>query len=301
MNKSFILLDKNNNIQKTANIIVKFSFEERDYLVYSIDENEQNCQIFVSKIILNSEGKYFIDNILPEEKLKLNNIVYNIVILIPTEAKKGNSFDVLSKNLFDKFAVKLSYNMPEMDNQEYYKNCSVAITNKLLAESAAKFYSENLENEIDNTTILPTWTAPIEVTAPTPIENNNVSIVENIISDSNINNAEPVIPTTLNLQSEPNIAPTKEENQFETNSSISNENQPASTFLPEEKDLPNPQAKKIAIISDPSLGFGMNQANVMDNKKAGFASSKHLIIGTVSLVLAVVVVIVAYVLISNMK
>ena len=40
-----------------------------------------NKQIFVSKLILNSEGKSFIDNILPEEKNKLSNVVYNIIIL----------------------------------------------------------------------------------------------------------------------------------------------------------------------------------------------------------------------------
>ena len=82
MNKKIIVQDKNNNIKKEADTIIKFNFENKDYLIYSIEENEENRQIFVSKLILNSEGKYFIDNILPEEKGKLNNIVYNIVILI---------------------------------------------------------------------------------------------------------------------------------------------------------------------------------------------------------------------------
>ena len=88
MNKKIIVQDKNNNIQKEADTIIKFNFENKDYLIYSIEENEENRQIFVSKLILNSEGKYFIDNILPEENGKLNNIVYNIVILTPTEEKK---------------------------------------------------------------------------------------------------------------------------------------------------------------------------------------------------------------------
>ena len=34
MNKSFILFDKNNNLQKNAAVIVKFNLNGSDYLVY---------------------------------------------------------------------------------------------------------------------------------------------------------------------------------------------------------------------------------------------------------------------------
>ena len=47
MNKNFILIDKTNNLQKNATAIIKFTFENKDYLVYSIDENDGNKQIFV--------------------------------------------------------------------------------------------------------------------------------------------------------------------------------------------------------------------------------------------------------------
>ena len=70
--------------------------------------------------------------------------------------------------------------------------------------------------------------------------------------------------------------------------------------LSQEEVLPNPQAQKLAIISDPSLGFGISDNN-LPKEKAGFANTKYIVIGTVCLVLAVVVVIVAYILISNMK
>ena len=84
MNKSFVLFDKNTNVQKQANTIVGFVYEEKEYLIYSVDENEVNRQIFVSRIITNSEGKNFIENINLEEKNKLSNLVYNIVILLPS-------------------------------------------------------------------------------------------------------------------------------------------------------------------------------------------------------------------------
>lgn len=297
MNKSFTLLDKN-NIQKVANEIVKFNFEGMDYLVYSIDENEQNSQIFVSRLILNSEGKYYIDNILPEEKKKLNNIVYNIVILTPTEAQKGNTFELLSKNLLDKFSIKLYSNVSILEIQEYYNNCSIALTNKILVNNAIKFYEDNLikeEKELNNE--LPTWTAPIEATAPTPIDitgNNQAidkvfSIEPSEIAKDNENISQPVVdnnkPIVDNYQD--NI----------TNSAVPGT---IDTSLSQEPVLPNPQAQKLAIISDPSLGLGIN-GNSLPKEKAGFANTKYIVIGTVCLVLAIAVVIVAYILISNMK
>lgn len=294
MNKCFTLLDKN-NIQKVANEIVKFNFEGMDYLVYSIDENEQNSQIFVSRLILNSEGKYYIDNILPEEKKKLNNIVYNIVILTPTEAQKGNTFDILSKNLLDKFSVKLYSNVSILEIQEYYNNCSIALTNKILVNNAIKFYEDNLTKELKNE--LPTWTAPIEATAPTPIDiTDNNQAIDKVFSiepsetaKDNENISQPIVennkPIVNNYQD--NV----------TNSALSST---IDTSLSQEPVLPNPQAQKLAIISDPSLGLGFN-GNNLPKEKAGFANTKYIVIGTVCLVLAIAVVIVAYILISNMK
>lgn len=305
MNKSFILLDRNGNMKKKADIIVKFNFEERDYLVYSIDENEQNCQIFVSKIILNSERKYFIDSISPEEKNKLNNIVYNLVILTPTEAKKGNSFEVLSKNLFDKFSVKLSYSIPLLDNQEYYGSCSVAITNKLLTETASKFYDENLRNnQVENTPVLPTWTAPIEVTAPTTLDMETVDVIESITSPTSLNNLESPTENTLNsnLNKEvEQILPINENNIDSQSNSAALLTEENTSVTTNESNIENQQVQKLAIVSDPSLGLPITEQKDKQTKEAGFANIKYVVTGTICLVLAVVVVIAAYFLISNMK
>ena len=107
MNRTFTIVDKNNNIQKNATAIIKFSLENKDYLIYCIDENEENRQVFVSRLILNSEGKYFIENILPEEKSKLSDIVYNILILTPTNYKKGENPDTLLNSLIEKFKINI--------------------------------------------------------------------------------------------------------------------------------------------------------------------------------------------------
>lgn len=305
MNRNFTLFDKNNNLEKVASIIVKFNFEGRDFIIYSIDENEQNSQIFVSKFILNSEGKYFIGDILPEEKRKLNNIVYSIVILLPTEEKKGINFQSLIDNLFNKYSVKLSYDIPSMDTQEYYSNCSIAITSKILVESAVKLYNDNLNDGNDESTLIPTWTAPVEVTAPVEASLLVDNSVQNSL-DSTLNSSvnETTNIPNLNLQDSSSsdlVLPTNiTDDTKNTVSEVSETSFSASNSVADS----NPQRKKLAIVSDPSLtplGINVQQPNVGKLKKAGFANTKYVVIGTVCLILAVAVIVAAYILIKNIK
>lgn len=316
MNKNFVLMDKTNNTQRNATAVIKFNYENNDYLIYSIDENEVNKQIFVSKLILNSEGKSFIDNILPEEKNKLSNVVYNIIILTPSNFKKGALANNLLKDIKEKLMVNLSLELPELGSQEYFANCSIAITNKEFVEDAIKFYNDNLNMEKvqEQIPVTPTWTIPTEepvaINEPSinqePMQNNiNISPIPNAMPQTN---PQPVIPnaTSNNIESVPaepvNIV----------NPTIETPNQvvtPKTVQIPniegqELNNIPNPQAEKlnnIAVVSDPSLGnSGLNiQPNIGKQKNAGFTLNKYIVIGTVCILLAIAVVIVAYILIQK--
>ena len=316
MNKNFVLMDKSNNTQRNATAVIKFNYENNDYLIYSIDENEVNKQIFVSKLILNSEGKSFIDNILPEEKNKLSNVVYNIIILTPSNFKKGALANNLLKDIKEKLMVNLSLEIPELGSQEYFANCSIAITNKEFVEDAIKFYNDNLKMEKvqEQIPVTPTWTIPTEepvaINEPSinqePMQNNiNISPIPNAMPQTN---PQPVIPnaTSNNIESVPaepvNIV----------NPTIETPNQvvtPKTAQIPniegqELYNIPNPQAEKlnnIAVVSDPSLGnSGLNiQPNIGKQKNAGFTLNKYIVIGTVCILLAIAVVIVAYILIQK--
>lgn len=316
MNKNFVLMDKTNNTQRNATAVIKFNYENNDYLIYSIDENEVNKQIFVSKLILNSEGKSFIDNILPEEKNKLSNVVYNIIILTPSNFKKGALANNLLKDIKEKLMVNLSLEIPELGSQEYFANCSIAITNKEFVEDAIKFYNDNLNMEKvqEQIPVTPTWTIPTEepvaINEPSinqePMQNNiNISPIPSAIPQTN---PQPVIPnaTSNNIESVPaepvNIV----------NPTIETPNQvvtPKTAQIPniegqELYNIPNPQAEKlnnIAVVSDPSLGnSGLNiQPNIGKQKNAGFTLNKYIVIGTVCILLAIAVVIVAYILIQK--
>ena len=199
METKIILIDKINNLEKEATAIVKLNFESKDYLIYSIRENEENCQIFASRLVLNSEGAYFLDNITAEEKGKLNTLIYNLVILIPTENKKGTDSKTLLNDISSKYFAKVSMEIPEFSNQEYYSNCSFAITNKALVEEAINFYKNNLQvekkEEINNT--IPSWDIPSADTAVTSVEMPTTSPVEisvdSPLPDNNINvfNSDP--------------------------------------------------------------------------------------------------------------
>lgn len=277
MNNKFII--NANGIKKEAEIIVKFNHENKDYLIYCTDENESNKQIFVSRLTLNSEGKYFIDDITLEEKNKLNGIVYNIVILIPNEAKKGIDAKSLIERLVSENKIELSSELPALAEQNYYNNCSIAITSKLLVDDAINFFKTNLVKKVEEP-VVPTWSIP----TPDLVSNNNE--LNNINPTSNVEMQEAPIPQV-------EVKPEVQIPVSEVNIPIENK----------EENIPNPQAERLAVVSDPSLnGAGLNlQPNVARRHSAGNANTKYIILGTVCLVLAVAVVVITYFLIKNMK
>ena len=300
MNDKFVLT--NNGVKKDAEIVVKFTLENRDYLIYCIDENESNKQVFVSRLTLNTEGKYFIDDITLEEKNKLSNVVYNIVILTPNEAKKGIEVKLLIDKLTNEFKLQLSGDKPLLNEQNYYSNCSIAITSKLLVEEAINFFKANLTSKSEEQKLnneVPTWSLPID----SAVENNTAPI--NIIGN---NMSEPIAPVTQE-QVTPNLvindAPINNNNitiPVTDNNQINEQVSVVEGTM--NSNIPNPQAEKLAIISDPSLGnaAGLNlQPSVARKNNAGNANTKYIIIGTISILLAVAVVVVAYFLIKNMK
>ena len=122
--------------------------------------------------------------------------------------------------------------------------------------------------------------------------------------------SEPIVPSLsvqesisspeLNVQSvSENIVSTHPEQIVEQ--SIATTPAPvANTVVTENVAMPNPQIEKLAVVSDPSLGISMQQPNVLKNKKAGFANTKYIVVGSVCLALAIATVVTAYILITNM-
>lgn len=79
MDDKFKVLDEN-NIEHTAEVITAFSYKEKEYLVYSVDEDEEKSNILVSRLIKDSEGYDVIEDIEDEaERAEVQNTVKEIL------------------------------------------------------------------------------------------------------------------------------------------------------------------------------------------------------------------------------
>ena len=135
----------------------------------------------------------------------------------------------------------------------------------------------------------PTIEMPSVAITSTPVVNETPTPAEQTPIPNNI----PLTPEQPSVSAEQTFstapAPTETPVQMPNDGAMTNE--------------PNPQAEKLAVVSDPSLNSaGLNlQPNVARKNSAGNANTKYIVIGTVCLVLAIAVVVAAYFVIKNMK
>ncbi|MGM9875997.1 MAG: DUF1292 domain-containing protein [Bacilli bacterium] len=79
MDDKFKVIDEN-NIEHTAEVITAFSYKEKEYLVYSVDKDEENSNIFVSRLVKDNEGYDVIEDIEDEaERTEVQNAVKEIL------------------------------------------------------------------------------------------------------------------------------------------------------------------------------------------------------------------------------
>lgn len=79
-NKTIKLVDEH-NINREAKIITMIEYEGTEYVVYSIDRDEKNANIFVSKLV--KEGNHLLlDEIQSTDvKEKIDNVVKEMIKL----------------------------------------------------------------------------------------------------------------------------------------------------------------------------------------------------------------------------
>jgi len=79
-NKTIKLVDEH-NINREAKIITMIEYEGTEYIVYSIDRDEENANIFVSKLV--KEGDHLLlDEIQSTDvKEKIDNVVKEMIKL----------------------------------------------------------------------------------------------------------------------------------------------------------------------------------------------------------------------------
>lgn len=78
-NAVFTIVDENNET-KTASLITVAEIEGREYAVYSIDSDLDNCDVMVSRLIKNADGSDLLEDIIDEEeRKKIHSIVKEIL------------------------------------------------------------------------------------------------------------------------------------------------------------------------------------------------------------------------------
>lgn len=81
MNNKTIKLVDEHNINREAKVISMIELEGTEYVIYSIDRDEENANIFVSKLV--KEGNYLLlDEIQSTDvKEKIDNVVKEMIKL----------------------------------------------------------------------------------------------------------------------------------------------------------------------------------------------------------------------------
>ena len=368
MNNSFVAVDNLNSVAFDCYSLVKFNYAGNDYLIYYSFFNESSCNIFLSKLILSDNGKYYIDklNVFNDFGLrnKLFDIAKEIVIDIPSLYSNDNSnnFENVLMSYSDEKGFVFSKDIPQLEEQNFY--------NDLIASSRADFvnyvrsiYSYFLPKiNVKSSTSLSSddsvWSIPLSgeseytsnginndynvlpeisdssrkindlgnlqsilVSNNTSfsdnnnnnsfVDNNNVNFSNNnnnnnSLSTNNydaLNNYKIVLPT--DFQSTDNNS----FNQFNNNSNFNNN-------LNYNYDNFNNNYLGVTSYSNQFDNYSYNdnssssggtplnqqQAPVIKTlkKNAGYASNKYIVIGTVSLILAAIIVFASVILVRNL-
>lgn len=79
MDDKFKVVDEN-NLEHDAEAITAFTYKNKDYLVYSVDSDEENSNILVSRLVKDSEGYDIIEDIEDnDERQEVQNAVKEIL------------------------------------------------------------------------------------------------------------------------------------------------------------------------------------------------------------------------------
>lgn len=79
MDDKFKVVDEN-NLEHDAEVITAFTYKDKDYLVYSVDSDEKNSNILVSRLVKDNEGYDVIEDIENDsERLEVQNAVKEIL------------------------------------------------------------------------------------------------------------------------------------------------------------------------------------------------------------------------------
>lgn len=78
-NDKFTIIDEFDN-EREAEVVTTFELDGKNYVVYSLDVDSDNCDVLVSELVMNDDGTATVKDIdSEEEKNKLHGIVNELL------------------------------------------------------------------------------------------------------------------------------------------------------------------------------------------------------------------------------
>ena len=217
MNNKIIKTIDEHNIDRDANVLFAFDLEGSDYVCYRISRDEEQDNIFISKVVKNIDGTFNMVNIDDtNEKSKLNSIVMALVkgaVESHSDKLAGDSIS-LSDGKNVKF-IAVNFNK---EQRIEVKKTYVTTVKKEVTRVAEKYYFVEvvLEQPAVVEDIFPTITPVQEelkvvepvVVAPTPVVAQEPTVVPAapVVTETIPVIEQPVVVQTV-VQPTPQVAP----------------------------------------------------------------------------------------------
>ena len=135
--KNIKVIDEH-NIDRDANIICSVDIDGSDYVVYSIERDEGNDNVFISKLIKNTDGTSNMMNIDDkDEKERLNNVIKELITYsINSDDDKTNG----SVTLSDGKVVKISSVLFNKEQHISVNKTYITTVKKSVTKASENFY-----------------------------------------------------------------------------------------------------------------------------------------------------------------
>ena len=205
MNNKIVKTVDEHNIDRDANVMFAFDLEGSEYVSYRIGRDEEQDNLFISKVLKNLDGTFNMVNIDDSnEKSKLNSIVTSLVgcaVKSPADKLPGDTVS-LSDGKTIKF-ISVGFNK---EQKIEVRKTYVTTVKKEVSRVAEKYYDVVVVKEEPKVVedIFPTVTPvtgvvqedvrPVEVVTPTPVVESSV-LSTPVLEVSNVQQ-QVVVPET---------------------------------------------------------------------------------------------------------
>ena len=235
------------NIDRDANIVCAFNVDSNDYVLYWIERDEENANLFVSKILKNNDGTYNMSNIEDaSEKSKIGDVVKGMVTLaIKNENENEKASSKVS--LEDGKEIDLSNVRFNKEQNINVAKTYVTTVKKTVAKVSNDFFDVPVKEEKTEEPLFnDIFVAPPveEIKSEMPSIDNDTEGTNEVATEDTVSNEEVMNSFVENVNTEPVAITPVVEAPKEENSVA----EPTPEPVTEKVEIPSPVATAAATI-----------------------------------------------------